>query len=115
PDTAPGVPVDATGCPLDSDKDGVTDSLDKCPNTPMGIQVDATGCPIAHDTDGDGVPDPQDRCPNTPAGSRVDQFGCLLLFEEHALAAPGAPATPARPTLILQGVTFQTGRSVLTT
>src|SRR6266487_3750678 len=59
-----------------------------------------------------GVVDSQDRCPNTPTGSRVDQFGCLLLFEEHAPAAPGAP--PARPTLILQGVNFQTGRSVLT-
>jgi len=115
PDTAPGTPVDATGCPLDSDRDGVPDNLDKCPNTPPGIQVDANGCPIEHDTDGDGVVDSQDRCPNTPKGSRVDQFGCLLLFEEHAVppAAPGAP--PARPTLILQGVNFQTGRSVLTT
>lgn len=114
PDTVPGTPVDATGCPLDSDKDGVPDNLDKCPNTPAGIQVDATGCPIAHDTDGDGVIDSQDRCPNTPKGSRVDQFGCLLLFEERAVpTAPGAP--PARPTLILQGVNFQTGRSVLTT
>ena len=112
PDTVPGTPVDATGCPLDSDKDGVPDNLDKCPNTPPGIQVDANGCPIEHDTDGDGVVDSQDRCPNTPKGSRVDQFGCLLLFEQPAPTAPGAPA--ARPTLILQGVNFQTGRSVLT-
>src|SRR3989441_3576088 len=112
PDTPAGTPVDATGCPLDSDKDGVPDNLDKCPNTPVGIKVDANGCPIEHDTDGDGVIDSQDRCPNTPKGSRVDQFGCLLLFEEHAPTAPGAP--PARPTLILQGVNFQTGRSVLT-
>jgi len=84
-------------------------------NTPAGIQVDANGCPLAHDTDGDGVVDPQDRCPNTPAGSRVDQFGCLLLFEERPVtpAPPGAP--PARPTLILRGVNFQSGRSVLTT
>jgi outer membrane protein OmpA-like peptidoglycan-associated protein len=114
PDTAPGTPVDSFGCPADSDKDGVGDGFDKCPNTPPGIQVDATGCPVAHDSDGDGVIDPQDRCPNTPAGSRVDQFGCLLLFEERpvAPAPPGAP--PARPTLILQGVNFRTGSSVLT-
>src|SRR5947208_611205 len=114
PDTPPGTPVDAFGCPADTDKDGVPDSLDKCPNTPVGIQVDANGCPIEHDTDGDGVVDSQDRCPNTPPGSRVDQFGCLLLFEERAVtpAPPGAP--PARPTLILPGVNFQTGRSVLT-
>ena len=112
PDTPHGVPVDATGCPLASDQDGVPDYLDKCPNTPRGIPVDANGCPIEKDSDGDGVPDSRDRCPNTPPGSKVDQYGCLLLFEEHAPAAPGAP--PARPTLILQGVNFQTGRSVLT-
>lgn len=112
PNTPPGVQVDATGCPLDSDKDGVPDYLDKCPNTPTGIQVDANGCPIEKDSDGDGVPDSRDRCPNTPPGSKVDQYGCVVLFEEHP-AAPGAP--PARPTVILQGVTFQTGRSVLTT
>ena len=114
PNTAPGTPVDSLGCPSDSDRDGVPDNLDRCPNTPAGTQVDANGCPIAKDSDGDGVIDPLDRCPGTPAGSRVDQFGCLLLFEERAPAAPGAPAPP-RPTLILSGVTFQTGRSVLTT
>ena len=114
PGTVAGTPVDATGCPADSDKDSVPDNLDRCPNTPAGTQVDANGCPTAKDSDGDGVIDPQDRCPNTPAGSRVDQFGCLILFEERAPAVPGAPAAPARPTLILQGVTFQTGRSVLT-
>jgi len=112
PDTQAGTPVDSFGCPADSDKDGVGDGFDKCPNTPAGIQVDATGCPMAHDTDGDGVVDTQDRCPNTPAGQRVDQYGCLILFEEHTVVPPGAP--PARPTLILQGVNFQTGSSVLT-
>ena len=111
PNTPTGTPVDATGCPLDSDKDGVPDNLDKCPNTPAGIKVDANGCPIEHDSDGDGVPDSRDRCPNTPPGSKVDQFGCVLLFEVTP-APPGAP--PARPTLILQGVNFQTGRSILT-
>src|SRR2546423_2842351 len=113
PDTPAGTPVDAFGCPADSDKDGVGDGIDKCPNTPAGIQVDATGCPIAHDTDGDGVVDQLDRCPNTPAGSKVDQYGCLLLFEERAPTPPGAPPAP-RPTIILQGVNFQTGRSILT-
>lgn len=114
PDTVAGTPVDSFGCPADTDKDGVGDGFDKCPDTPPGTQVDASGCPPAKDTDGDGVIDPQDRCPGTPAGSRVDQFGCLILFEERAPAPPGAPAQP-RPTLILQGVNFQSGRSVLTT
>ena len=29
----------------DSDGDGVTDDLDRCPDTPAGMRVDATGCP----------------------------------------------------------------------
>jgi OmpA-OmpF porin, OOP family len=33
--------------PLDSDGDGVTDDIDKCPNTPRGREVDATGCEFA--------------------------------------------------------------------
>jgi len=32
--------------PVDSDKDGVFDSQDKCPGTPIGFKVDADGCPI---------------------------------------------------------------------
>lgn len=32
---------------LDSDGDGVPDSLDQCPNTPPGIKVDRVGCPVA--------------------------------------------------------------------
>lgn len=45
PDTAAGVPVDASGCPRDSDNDGVIDAADKCPNTPAGALVNAEGCP----------------------------------------------------------------------
>jgi outer membrane protein OmpA-like peptidoglycan-associated protein len=69
PNTPPGVKVDANGCPLDSDKDGVPDYLDKCPDTPAGVKVDANGCPI--DTDKDGVPDYLDECP--------DVFGLVAL------------------------------------
>ena len=29
---------------MDSDKDGVTDNLDQCPNTPLGATVDSRGC-----------------------------------------------------------------------
>lgn len=32
---------------LDSDGDGVPDSLDQCPNTPPGMKVDRVGCPVA--------------------------------------------------------------------
>ena len=31
---------------IDSDKDGVIDNLDKCPNTPRNLIVDHNGCPI---------------------------------------------------------------------
>lgn len=60
--------------PADSDGDGVTDDIDKCPGTPSGATVDENGCP--RDSDGDGVPDYLDKCPNTPAGTKVDANGC---------------------------------------
>ncbi len=36
----------AVAAPLDSDKDGVLDNVDKCPGTPSGYKVDAEGCPL---------------------------------------------------------------------
>jgi outer membrane protein OmpA-like peptidoglycan-associated protein len=110
PNTPAGVVVDGDGCPLDSDLDGVYDGPDRCPGTLPGTRVDPTGCPIASDTDSDGVDDRADRCPNTPRGSRVDALGCTILFQEERVVTPGAPA---RPTLVLRGVNFQSGRSVL--
>jgi OOP family OmpA-OmpF porin len=65
--------------PLDSDGDGVPDTIDQCPNTPHGTAVDAVGCPL--DSDGDGVPDTIDKCPNTPKGDRVDSLGCTIKDE----------------------------------
>ena len=64
----------------DSDKDGVPDFRDKCPDTPkeaIGF-VDKNGCSL--DTDGDGVPDYLDKCPNTPieARSMMDKNGCPI-------------------------------------
>ena len=38
--------VDADGCPIDSDKDGVCDGCDKCAGTPAGVKVDKDGCPL---------------------------------------------------------------------
>jgi outer membrane protein OmpA-like peptidoglycan-associated protein len=74
PDTPIGCIVDAKGCPMDADNDGICDGLDKCPNTPKGCKVDATGCPM--DADGDGVCDGVDKCPNTSKGVKVDATGC---------------------------------------
>ncbi len=39
------VPV-AVVLPVDSDKDGVIDSNDRCPNTAEGLKVDENGCPL---------------------------------------------------------------------
>ncbi len=39
------------GCP-DTDEDGVPDKIDQCPNTPKGCPVDAVGCPLDSDGDG---------------------------------------------------------------
>ena len=56
------------GCP-DSDADGIQDSKDKCPKEP-GL-AELNGCP---DSDGDGFADKEDMCPNV-AG--LEQFnGC---------------------------------------
>lgn len=76
PGTPAGVAVDAYGCELDSDGDGVGDTQDACPDTPAGASVDSKGCEL--DSDGDGVVDRLDECPNTPAGASVDSKGCEL-------------------------------------
>jgi outer membrane protein OmpA-like peptidoglycan-associated protein len=64
----------------DSDKDGVVDRKDKCPDTPVEAKglLDLCGCPL--DSDGDSVPDYLDKCMYTPkeAIGFVDQNGCLL-------------------------------------
>ena len=44
----------------DSDKDGIADKLDLCPDI-AGLK-EFNGCP---DTDGDGIPDYEDKCPKT--------------------------------------------------
>ena len=76
PNTPAGVKVDTKGCPLDSDGDGVYDYQDQCPDTPAGVKVDTKGCPL--DSDGDGVPDYLDQCPRTPAGATVNEVGCWV-------------------------------------
>ena len=105
PNTRFGDPVDAAGCSggqRDSDKDGVADANDQCPNTPAGEAVNLRGCSGEKDADQDGVSDGRDKCPNTPAGQAADANGCPILFQKGARS------------VILRGVTFQTGRATLT-
>jgi OOP family OmpA-OmpF porin len=135
PNTAPGVKVDAHGCPKDSDGDGVPDSSDKCPKTPKGAAVDRDGCPTA-DADGDGVPDRTDKCPDTPRGAKVDATGCPLDTDGDGVydgidQCPGTPAgtkvdakgCPSevknlfegeKKELVLEGVNFESNKAVIT-
>lgn len=62
---------------VDTDKDGITDDLDKCPKK-YGKGVD--GCPV--DSDGDGILDQKDRCPKV-AGVK-ENGGCPKLKLEEA-------------------------------
>jgi OOP family OmpA-OmpF porin len=64
----------------DDDKDGVLNSVDKCPTTPADKvkTVDATGCCVDGDDDNDGVKNSLDKCPSTPAGKAVNADGCCL-------------------------------------
>lgn len=58
------------GCP-DADKDGISDLDDKCPDVP-GI-AELMGCPEPDD-DKDGVPNKSDKCPTTPG--KANLAGC---------------------------------------
>lgn len=56
------------GCP-DADEDGVADRDDACPNEKGTVST--KGCP---DADGDGLEDNQDKCPNN--AGKVENNGC---------------------------------------
>jgi OOP family OmpA-OmpF porin len=57
--------------PMDTDKDGIIDSLDKCPTVP-GLEK-YQGCPVP-DTDKDGINDEEDKCPTVAGLARYQ--GC---------------------------------------
>lgn len=63
----------------DTDKDGIADKDDLCPNNPQGVKVDGRGCPI--DSDADGVPDYMDKEPHSKGGLPVDVEGVELTKE----------------------------------
>ena len=108
---------------MDSDADGVPDSIDKCPDTPKGVKVDKDGCPI--DSDGDGVTDYLDKCPDTPKGVKVDKDGCPMpqLPVPQVVAPPAAPAPAPVPVPAVEKaekkvsialeIEFDTGKAVI--
>jgi OmpA-OmpF porin, OOP family len=59
--------------PLDTDKDGIIDSLDKCPTVPGLAKYQ--GCPVP-DTDKDGINDEEDKCPTVFGLARYQ--GCPI-------------------------------------
>ncbi len=89
------------GGPKDSDKDGVYNRGDLCPDTPAGVIVDDSGCPM--DSDLDGVPDGWDQCPNTPRGATVDEYGCPW-DEDLDMVLFGLDQCPDTPPGALVGV-----------
>jgi OOP family OmpA-OmpF porin len=52
---APPPPPPPPAGPLDSDNDGVPDSIDQCPGTPAGDRVDSVGCTISGEIKLQGV------------------------------------------------------------
>jgi OOP family OmpA-OmpF porin len=82
---------------VDTDGDGVTDDMDKCPGTPAGTAVDSSGCPLPQDDDGDGVTNDIDKCPGTSAGAKVDASGCEIDSDGDGVgdSRDQCPNTPA--------------------
>ncbi len=67
------------GCPIpDSDGDGINDELDKCPNQAGTAKYN--GCPVP-DSDGDGINDEEDKCPNQ-AGP-ANRNGCPITDRDN--------------------------------
>lgn len=113
--------------PTDSDKDGVIDSLDKCPDTPGLAKYE--GCPIP-DSDKDGINDEEDKCPDQAGVARYQ--GCPIPDtdkdgindeEDRCAGEPGPASNQGCPEIneeviqkvnyAAQNIYFATGKSTL--
>ena len=101
--TASGLPVNG-GCPdVDGDGDGVVDRLDTCP-AEVGAKEN-NGC-ADKDRDGDGIVDRLDKCPDQPETKNQyqDEDGC----------ADEVPKALAQFTGAIAGISFEPYRAVIT-
>ena len=92
----------------DSDRDGVVDSVDRCPDDPEDTDAfeDEDGCPD-DDNDHDGIPDVDDLAPNQPETfNGVD--------DEDGAPDSGSVVVTESSLRILDRVFFQEGRALLT-
>lgn len=110
--------------PRDSDRDGVADDIDMCPQTNPGLSVDASGCALPGDMDNDGVIDTLDNCPSTAAGTPVDAMGCTADGDSDGVAdnedkCPGSPegatvdSQGCAEKIIVQNLKFPSNSSLL--
>jgi OOP family OmpA-OmpF porin len=100
PITAEGALVDNKGVTdpnkLDTDKDGIPDSYDACPEQEGKFATN--GCP---DADGDGVADKDDKCPSVPGVASAQ--GCPQSGNEKVNLTPS-----------LDNVYFEVAKSTIT-
>ncbi|HPG38846.1 MAG TPA: OmpA family protein [bacterium] len=102
--------MDLDGEPdTDNDNDKILDVNDSCPDDAEdydGFQ-DIDGCPDP-DNDNDGIPDLEDKCPNEPEtlNGYQDSDGCPDTKPAPVVEKQGA-------SLVLEGITFNSGSSVL--
>jgi OOP family OmpA-OmpF porin len=97
--------------PFDSDKDGVPDSIDRCPVTTANAVVNQYGCEL--DGDRDGIADELDRCWDTPLNAVADTNGCsadtAVSPAEAVAMSTGAPSG----IIELPGVNFRSNSNIL--
>ena len=101
--TAVGLPVNG-GCPdVDGDGDGVVDRLDKCP-AEAGVKEN-DGC-ADKDSDGDGIVDRLDKCP--------DQAETKNQYQDEDGCPDEVPKALAQFTGAIAGISFEPNRAIIT-